>query len=105
MIDRKHLGEMLKILRQENKLTQEKLEELTDIDQRQIARYESGACYPKLDNFIKICRVLNADISKVLNYQANDDLNKENIVANLAKMSPRQLNLAKKIIQNIAEEC
>jgi len=104
MPERKRIGEMLKILRQERKLTQEGLEELTGIDQRQIARYEGGECYPKLDNFVKICKVLNADVARVLGVEARDEADKNDILATLAKMNSRQLRLARRIVRDIAEE-
>ena len=49
---------MLKEYRKRKKISQEKLEELTNLDRKTIFRIENGINMPLLDTFAKICIAL-----------------------------------------------
>ncbi len=52
-----YFGIKLKKLRKSRKLTQEKLAELLEINQRQLTRIETGKSYPSFKTVEKICEV------------------------------------------------
>lgn len=51
-------GTMLKEYRKKKKISQEKLEELTNLDRKTIFRIENDINIPLLDTFAKICVAL-----------------------------------------------
>ena len=53
------IGNNIKRLRIEKKLTQKKLSELTGISEVMISQYELGLRNPKLENLQKIAKALN----------------------------------------------
>jgi len=62
--DIKHIvGLKVKKYRQNCNLTQFKLGELIDINQRQVAQIECGKSFPSLSTLIKLSQVLQHDIS------------------------------------------
>lgn len=58
-----HVGAKVKQYRQKNKLTQFKLGELIDINQRQVAQIECGKSFPSLPTLIKLSNVFQHSIS------------------------------------------
>lgn len=54
-----YFGKKLKILRKNNKLTQEELSEMIGINQRQLTRIETGKSYPSFKTVEAICEKLN----------------------------------------------
>ncbi len=57
------VGKKIKKFRQKNGLTQFKLGELVDINQRQIALIESGKSFPSLTTLVKFTEVFNCNIA------------------------------------------
>ena len=55
---KKAFGKKLKFIRKAKGLTQEKLGELIDINQRQLTRIECGKNFPSADTLEKICYFL-----------------------------------------------
>lgn len=70
------IGNNIKRLRIEKKLTQKKLSELTGISEVMISQYELGLRNPKLENLQKIAKALNVH-SLVLLDQISQDLSDE----------------------------
>ena len=52
------LGTKIREYRKSRGLTQEKLAEIIDVNQRQLVRIESGENYPSAETFEKICLAL-----------------------------------------------
>lgn len=101
-MDRKLFGHKIKNLRRLNKLTQEKLAELSDIDIRQVARIEAGESLPSLETLINIAKVLEVTPNDLLIY-CNENPNainslKSDINDILSLAKEEKLLLIKKII-------
>ena len=73
------IGNNIKRLRIEKKLTQKKLSELTGISEVMISQYELGLRNPKLENLQKIAKALNVH-SLVLLDQISQDGNRKAII-------------------------
>lgn len=58
---KKYFGINLKRLRVSKKLTQEKLAEYIDVNQRQLTRIETGRSFPSFNTLDKICCTLDVD--------------------------------------------
>ncbi|MBQ8460598.1 helix-turn-helix transcriptional regulator [bacterium] len=101
-MDKQLFGRSLKNHRKINKITQEKLAELIDIDPRQIARIEAGGSLPSLETFLKITKVLNISPNELLNHKIEENT-AENLIKNdiydiLSLAKKEQLELIKKLI-------
>lgn len=59
---KKAFGTNVKIIRKSRKLTQEKLAELIEIDQRQMARIEAGESFVTAETIEKLSTVLNVPV-------------------------------------------
>lgn len=101
-MDRIAFGKKIKSLRKINKITQEKLSEMIDIDARHVARIEAGESNPTIETLIKLANALKVtpndllDFSNMENtatYQLKSDIND---ILSLAKED--QLVLIKKLI-------
>lgn len=55
----------LKFLREKNKLSQNKLAELANLNQTTIARWENEEISPSLDNIIDVANALNVSIANL----------------------------------------
>ena len=62
----KIIGNKIKLRRMELKYSQEKLGELLDISYTAIQRYENASAKIPIDNLLKICRILEVDLSYFL---------------------------------------
>ncbi len=80
-IIKKQVGARIKKYRQMNKLTQFKLGELIDINQRQIALIESGKSYPSLPTLLKLSEVFKCSLSDLFEneLQTEEKLLKEKL--------------------------
>lgn len=63
----KKLGERIKELRKEKRLTQEKLAELAKVDPKSIIQIEAGKRNPTLKTINKIAQALKIPLSDLLN--------------------------------------
>lgn len=63
----------LKYLRKKYKLSQNKLAEMSDVNQTTIARWENGEISPSLDNIYDVANALNVSVANI----AGKDLEKE----------------------------
>ena len=59
-------GEKLKLLRKANKITQEKLSKIINVDRSSIGKYETGTT-PSIDIIIKIASFFNVTVDYLLN--------------------------------------
>lgn len=67
MIDNlKKLGKILKVERIKNDLSQEQLAEKVGVSTRTISLIESGLQHPKFLLVVKLVRILNLDIAKLI---------------------------------------
>ena len=63
---------MLKEYRERIKLSQEKLEEITNIDRKTIFRIENDLNIPLLDTFAKLVTALNLSDKEIARKEKND---------------------------------
>lgn len=63
------LGYKLKILRQNKKLTQEKLAEKADLSQQHISRIENGIVEPKCQTIFKLTYALDISVDTLIENQ------------------------------------
>lgn len=61
-----HFGVILKAIRKDGNLTQDKLAELVDLDRTYISMLERGVRYPSLEVVMNICQALNIRCSEVI---------------------------------------
>ena len=101
-MDKKLLGQRIRNLRKLNKLTQERLAELINIDIRQVARIEAGESTPSLETLINLSKVLAVTPNDILKSFYTDDMKdidlKSDIYDLLSLAKPEQLQLIKKLI-------
>ena len=69
MDNKKALGKRIRELRKYNKLSQEKLAELVDLEPPSICNIENGRNYPTLPNLEKIMKVLNVSYLDIFNFE------------------------------------
>lgn len=60
------IGQSIKRLRQQQRMTQEQLAELIDIDQKQISQIESGKARTRLPTYLRIANVFHVSIDDFL---------------------------------------
>jgi len=70
-------SERLKQLRTERNITQARLAELLDIDQRVYSRWERGVVRPHFDTIVKIADILNVSIDELAARNDSSDSNVE----------------------------
>lgn len=63
------IGYKIRILRQNSKLTQEKLAEKTDLSQQHISRIENGTVEPKYKTIYKLAYALNISVDTSIENQ------------------------------------
>lgn len=64
----KKLGEKIRIIRKERKLTQEQLAELAKIDPKSIIEIEAGKRNPTLKTLNKLAKALKTSSDKLLSF-------------------------------------
>ncbi|MBQ8459620.1 helix-turn-helix transcriptional regulator [bacterium] len=101
--DRKSIGNEIRLARKKKKLSQFELAELSGIDEKQIYRIESGISSPKLENFLKIAKILELDIHY---FSKSDIVNKpygKEILEILAGESEAKMKIYFSVIKSLSE--
>ena len=108
---KKAFGYNLRLLRKSKNLTQEKLAEMVNLNQRQLTRIENGLSFVSSDVLEKLVIALDIDIKELFDFnldinllkktRANEDLcyqnyNEDNVIQNFNNIE-RILNKIKKI--------
>ena len=105
-INYKKLGQRIRTIRENNKLTQETLAEMTDLSNNYISNIERNESIPSLQTLVKICSVLRVTPDYVLLdsiYTAKEYL-KDDIAKKLMKCSDKNVRLVEKFISLLLEE-
>lgn len=99
----KFFGNRIKELRNKRKLTQEKLAEMTDLEQQQICRIEKGGCFTTIDTLEKMSAALNVDIDKLFTFSHSKDTDAllAELQELLKKASDEQIKLIYRIVNDI----
>ena len=75
-----YIGERIKFLREQNSYTQEKLEEITDIQKGTISKYENGYIYSlDIDKLKEFAHVLNVPIEYLACWDSSKKPSEESI--------------------------
>ena len=72
-VDYKCIGGRIKKFRRQNKLTQAKLAELTDMSDTYISRIESGVKKASLNSLVKIVNVLDITLDAIVGENSKTD--------------------------------
>lgn len=75
------LGEKIKELRIENKLTQEELANKLGVTRQAISKWEQNLALPDTNNLISISKIFNVKVDELINYKSN--LGNQNIEADI----------------------
>jgi len=59
-------SENLRVLRKSHKLTQKKLAEMLEIDQRTVSAWENGVCEPSFIMLAKLCDIFDETFDSIL---------------------------------------
>lgn len=68
------LGQRVRKIRKEKKLTQEILSELLDLSPRQLIRIENGTNFPSAETLSKISLVLGVELKSLFDFESNEDV-------------------------------
>lgn len=70
-----YFSKNLKFLREQKRLSQNKLGELANVNQTTIARWENEEMAPSIDNVIELSKIFNIDLADLLerDLQLNED--------------------------------
>ena len=86
---KKELGKNIQKYRKLNKITQEKLAEIIEVEINSISSIETGRYFPSPENLVKIANALNISLSELFNFKK--DMSCESFVEDIRQ----NLNLIK----------
>ncbi len=76
-MNQQKIGQFLKELRNEKKITQAELAEMLGVTNRSISRWENGVTMPDFDLLIKLAKNYDVDIMEILNGERKDNMEKQ----------------------------
>ncbi len=83
-MSRLEIGEVIKKLRREKCMTQEKLAEIMGVSIPAVSKWESGTTYPDITILPNLARLFDVSIDKLMNFNA--DLNEEDLTKLIEKL-------------------
>jgi len=102
---KENLGKNIRKYRQLQRITQEKLAELVDVEINSISSIERGKYFPSPDNLVKLSGALNVSLSDLFNFKSDyscQDYEKEiNKCINLIKTDRVKLAAVNAFLKNI----
>ena len=102
MFTKEKLGQRIKYLRKKQKVTQEKLAEMINVDCGYISKLEVGQNFPSLQTLNNIAIALNLDISEFFTNYELDELDlKSEIQKSLTNMTKEQQTMLYNILKSI----
>lgn len=72
-MNQQKIGQFLKELRNEKKLTQAELAEMLGVSNRSISRWENGVTMPDFDLLIELAKHYDVDVMEILNGERKDN--------------------------------
>lgn len=104
-MDTKTFGQYIKYIRNERKLTAEKLAQLCNIDATYLRQIEGGKKTPSLPIFISICNALHISPNYILhgNLDKNEMTYVNELLALLDKASPSEIEFSTYMIKAALE--
>ena len=104
MLDKKQmLGLRIKEFREKQKLTQEKLAELTGIDSKHLSRIENGRNYPSIETLEKLTSNLGVSFEDVFQFEhfENREMLMEKLNIKLENMPDFKLKFIYKMVKEL----
>lgn len=77
-----YFSKNLKFLREQKKLSQNKLGELANVNQTTIARWENEEMAPSIDNVIELSKIFNIDLADLLGRDLQFNENRKELTEN-----------------------
>ncbi len=96
---KKAFGTNVKIIRKSRKLTQEKLAELIEIDQRQMARIEAGESFVTAETIEKLSTVLNVPVKLLFDIE---NIETDKMTLEVIETYNKNIKKLRKIIEKAA---
>ena len=97
------LGMRIKEIRQNRKISQDKLSEKLDIDPKYLSRIEVGKATPSLDLLIKTASLLNVDLKELFEFSHLENAGNKNQIELLLKgLTDEKKKLVVKLIKAVA---
>lgn len=100
---KKLLGTRIKELRRKRGITQEKLAELINIDQRNLSNIECGITFPS-KSLVSIAKALEVELKDLFDYEhANITITemKQTIISSLEKLDDREIQTIFRLIKSM----
>ena len=72
-MDQHKIGEFLKTLRKENKLTQEELADKMNVSRRTVSRWETGSNLPDLSILVELADLYDVDMREIFNGERKNE--------------------------------
>ena len=72
-MDQQKIGEFLKTLRKENKLTQEELADKMNVSRRTVSRWETGSNLPDLSILVELADLYDVDMREIFNGERKNE--------------------------------
>lgn len=104
MLDKKQmLGLRIKEFREKQKLTQEKLAELTGIDSKHLSRIENGRNYPSIETLEKLTANLSVSFEDIFQFEhfENREMLMEKLNTKLENLPEVKLKFIYKMVKEL----
>ena len=72
-MDQQKIGEFLKTLRKDKKLTQEELADKMNVSRRTVSRWETGSNLPDLSILVELADLYDVDMREIFNGERKDE--------------------------------
>ena len=99
-----YLGKRIKELRENKKLTQDFMSRELDISTNHYGRIERGENSCTINNFIKICNLLQVTPNEMIGNAVNIDNSKLDIIYNYNKLPKEDKEIVDKIIEFLLQK-
>ena len=100
--DKKFVGKKIKEFRKKANLTQAELAEKVGLSETHMSKIEIGANSPTLENFLKICEVLNLSLEEFgVNVQNKKSLVREKFIEMIYQLPDNKLEFYSNLILDI----
>lgn len=100
---KKEFGQHLKILREKNNITQEKLSELINYSVINISRVENGHVFPSLEVILSYADVFNLQMKDLFDFEKNIESKLSSDLEKLNKLLQSAESRYTKVIHDIAK--
>lgn len=100
---KKKLGKRIQQFRKAQKLTQERLSEIIDLDTPNLSNIECGRRFMTAETLEKIAKALNVKESDLFNFSDDNNLIKNDISLKLDILNDKELKIVQDLINGLIE--